>query len=66
MSTFLAELIGTMILIIFGGGVVAGSLLKSSKAENGWRVVIKREKKENQIRVSKIGLFWRRKSSLID
>ena len=40
MSTFLAELIGTMILIIFGGGVVAGSLLKSSKAENGGWVVI--------------------------
>lgn len=40
MSTFLAELVGTMILIILGGGVVAGSLLKSSKGENGGWVVI--------------------------
>lgn len=40
MSAFLGELIGTMILIIFGGGVVAGSLLKNSKAENGGWVVI--------------------------
>ena len=40
MSTFLAELIGTMILVTLGGGVVAGSLLKSSKAENGGWVVI--------------------------
>lgn len=40
MSTFLAELVGTMILIILGGGVVAGSLLKFSKAENsGWVVI---------------------------
>lgn len=40
MSTFLAELVGTMILIILGGGVVAGSLLKFSKAENsGWIVI---------------------------
>ncbi len=40
MSAFLAEVIGTMILILFGGGVVAGSLLKFSKAENGGWVVI--------------------------
>lgn len=40
MSTFLAELVGTMMLIILGGGVVAGSLLKSSKGENsGWVVI---------------------------
>ncbi|MEK3766297.1 MULTISPECIES: MIP/aquaporin family protein [unclassified Solibacillus] len=40
MSTFLAELVGTMILIVLGGGVVAGSLLKFSKAENGGWVLI--------------------------
>ncbi|WP_044895358.1 MIP/aquaporin family protein [Bacillus alveayuensis] len=40
MSTFLGELIGTMILIIFGGGVVGGVVLKKSKAENsGWIVI---------------------------
>ncbi|KKE79648.1 MULTISPECIES: MIP/aquaporin family protein [Bacillaceae] len=40
MSEFLAELIGTMIVIIFGGGVVGGVVLKKTKAENsGWVVV---------------------------
>ncbi|MGH2318595.1 MIP/aquaporin family protein [Planococcus sp. SE5232] len=40
MSEFLAEVIGTMILIIFGAGVVAGVVLKDSKAENsGWIVI---------------------------
>ncbi|GAQ19095.1 glycerol uptake facilitator protein [Oceanobacillus picturae] len=40
MSEFLAELIGTMILIIFGGGVVGGVALKKTKAEGaGWVVV---------------------------
>ncbi|WP_371925927.1 MIP/aquaporin family protein [Halobacillus sp. A5] len=40
MSEFAAELIGTMILIIFGGGVVGGVVLKDSKAEGaGWVVV---------------------------
>ncbi|OIJ21419.1 aquaporin [Anaerobacillus alkalidiazotrophicus] len=40
MSTFLGEVIGTMILIIFGGGVVAGVVLKGSKSENsGWIVI---------------------------
>ncbi|WP_068673033.1 MIP/aquaporin family protein [Oceanobacillus sp. Castelsardo] len=40
MSEFLAELIGTMILIIFGGGVVGGVVLKKTKAENsGWVVI---------------------------
>lgn len=33
MSTFMAELIGTMILIIFGGGVVANVSLNKSKAQ---------------------------------
>ncbi|QDP41326.1 MIP/aquaporin family protein [Radiobacillus deserti] len=40
MSEFLAEIIGTMILIIFGGGVVGGVNLKKSIAEGaGWIVV---------------------------
>ncbi|MEN2768587.1 MIP/aquaporin family protein [Ornithinibacillus xuwenensis] len=40
MSEFTAELIGTMILIIFGGGVVGGVVLKNSKAEGaGWIVI---------------------------
>ncbi|MBS4210286.1 MIP/aquaporin family protein [Bacillus sp. FJAT-50079] len=40
MSPFIGELIGTMILIIFGGGVVGGVLMKKSKAENsGWIVI---------------------------
>ncbi|MCT6926261.1 MULTISPECIES: MIP/aquaporin family protein [Bacillales] len=40
MSTFTAELIGTMILILFGGGVVAGALLYKSKGNGGGWVVI--------------------------
>jgi glycerol uptake facilitator protein len=40
MSEFMAELVGTMILIIFGGGVVGGVVLKNSKAEgSGWVVI---------------------------
>ncbi|OEF99375.1 aquaporin [Vulcanibacillus modesticaldus] len=40
MSQFLGEIIGTMILIILGGGVVGGVVLKKSKAENsGWIVI---------------------------
>ncbi|WP_299315298.1 MIP/aquaporin family protein [uncultured Halomonas sp.] len=40
MTPFLGEILGTMILIIFGGGVVAGVLLKHSKAEaSGWIVI---------------------------
>lgn len=40
MSAILGELIGTMILIIFGGGVVAGVVLKGTKSENsGWMVI---------------------------
>jgi len=40
LTEFLAEVIGTMILIIFGAGVVAGVVLKDSKAENsGWIVI---------------------------
>ena len=40
MSIFGAETIGTAILILFGGGVVAGVLLHQSKAENGGWIVI--------------------------
>jgi glycerol uptake facilitator protein len=40
MSEFLAEIIGTMILIVLGGGVVGGVVLKKSKAEGaGWVVI---------------------------
>ncbi|MEY2410914.1 MAG: glycerol uptake facilitator protein [Verrucomicrobiota bacterium] len=40
MSPFLAELLGTMLLVIFGDGVVANVLLHKSKGENaGWIVV---------------------------
>lgn len=40
MSAFLGEFIGTMVLIIFGGGVCGGVSLKKSKAENsGWIVI---------------------------
>ncbi len=40
MSVFLGELIGTMLLLIFGSGVVAGVILKGTKAESaGWLVI---------------------------
>lgn len=40
MTPFLAELVGTMLLIIFGGGVVGGVVLRKSKAEGaGWIVI---------------------------
>ncbi len=40
MSIFIAELIGTMFLIILGCGVVAGVLLNHSKAQDsGWMVI---------------------------
>lgn len=40
MSTFTAELVGTMLLILFGGGVVAGVSLHKSKAQGaGWVVI---------------------------
>jgi len=40
MDIFVAELIGTMILIILGDGVVAGVVLKGSKSQNGgWMVI---------------------------
>ena len=40
MSPFLAELLGTMLLIIFGNGVVANVLLNKSKGQNGGWIVI--------------------------
>jgi glycerol uptake facilitator protein len=40
MSTFLAEIFGTMILIIFGGGVVANISLNKSKAQGADWVVV--------------------------
>src|SRR5437764_7998889 len=40
MSPFLAELIGTMLLVILGDGVVANVLLTRSKGQNsGWIVI---------------------------
>ena len=40
MEQYVAEFVGTMILIILGDGVVAGVLLRNSKAENsGWIVI---------------------------
>jgi glycerol uptake facilitator protein len=40
MSTFTAELIGTMILVLLGDGVVANVLLHRSKGQNGGWIVI--------------------------
>lgn len=40
MSTFLAEFLGTMILILLGDGVVAGVSLHKSKAQNGGWIVV--------------------------
>ena len=40
MSSFMGELIGTMILILLGGGVVGGVVLNKSKAQDsGWIVI---------------------------
>ncbi|OBZ08562.1 MULTISPECIES: MIP/aquaporin family protein [Bacillales] len=40
MSSFMAETVGTALLILLGNGVVAGVLLRKSKAENsGWIVI---------------------------
>ncbi len=40
MESFIGELLGTMTLLLLGNGVVAGVLLKGSKAENGGWIVI--------------------------
>jgi glycerol uptake facilitator protein len=40
MNPFTAEVVGTMLLVLFGDGVVAGVLLNKSKAQNsGWIVI---------------------------
>src|SRR6056297_3928480 len=40
MSPFIAEIIGTAILILFGGGVVANVVLNKTKGNNsGWIVI---------------------------
>ena len=41
MSTYLAEFIGTLLLIVLGNGVVAGVVLKGTKSENaGWLTIV--------------------------
>lgn len=40
MTKFIAELVGTFLMVLLGDGVVAGVILKKSKAENsGWIVI---------------------------
>lgn len=40
MNLFLAEMVGTALIILFGGGVVAGCVLDKSKSQNaGWIVI---------------------------
>ncbi|MDO8970185.1 MAG: aquaporin, partial [Saprospiraceae bacterium] len=40
MNVFLAELLGTALLILLGNGVVAGVVLRGTKSENsGWIVI---------------------------
>ncbi len=40
MHPYIAEFVGTLLLVLIGNGVVAGSLLKGSKAENGgWWII---------------------------
>lgn len=41
MTPYIAEFFGTMLLIVLGDGVVAGALLKDSKAESpGWHAIV--------------------------
>jgi glycerol uptake facilitator protein len=40
MTPFIAELVGTMLLIIFGNGVVANVLLTKTKGHNGGWIVV--------------------------
>lgn len=41
MNVYLAEFLGTLILILLGNGVVAGVLLRGSKSENaGWLTIV--------------------------
>lgn len=39
-NVYLAEFIGTMLLVLFGNGVVAGCVLSKNKSENGGWIVI--------------------------
>jgi glycerol uptake facilitator protein len=41
MNVYLAEFLGTLILVLLGNGIVAGVLLKGSKSENaGWLTIV--------------------------
>lgn len=41
MSSYVAEYLGTLILVLMGNGVVAGALLKGSKSESaGWLTIV--------------------------
>src|SRR5688572_58840 len=41
MSPYLAEFLGTMLLVIMGNGVVCGVVLKGTKSENaGWLTIV--------------------------
>ena len=41
MSPYLAEFVGTLLLVLLGDGVVAGVVLRKSKAENaGWLTIV--------------------------
>ncbi|MDE4971959.1 aquaporin, partial [Francisella tularensis] len=40
LTAFIAELIGTMLLILLGNGVVAGVVLNNTKAHDGGWIVI--------------------------
>ncbi|MGH2624958.1 MAG: aquaporin, partial [Sphingobacterium sp.] len=40
MTPFIAEFLGTLILILLGGGVVANVLLKGTNGNNGGWIVI--------------------------
>lgn len=41
MNVYLAEFLGTLILVLLGNGIVAGALLRGSKSENaGWLTIV--------------------------
>ena len=67
-NIFLAELVGTAILILLGDGVVAGVLLAKSKAENAGWIVITSEpvifrSREYRSTLEK-GVFWKLPSAV--